>query len=40
MLTTKTIPFDLPEPGVKSIDQTGMEHVMVMDDPRHSVEQA
>ena len=38
MLTTKTIPFDLPEPGVKIavkvIDQTGMEHMMVIDDPR------
>ncbi len=38
MLTTKTIPFDLPEPGVKIavkvIDQTGMEHMTVIDDPR------
>ena len=44
MLTTKTIPFELPEPGVKIavkvIDQTGMEHMTVIDDPRHSVEQA
>ena len=38
MLTTKTIPFELPEPGVKIavkvIDQTGMEHMTVIDDPR------
>lgn len=38
MLTTKTIPFDLPEPGVKIalkvIDQTGFEHTTVIDDPR------
>ena len=38
MLTTKTIPFELPEPGVKIavkvIDQTGMEHMTVLDDPR------
>ena len=38
MLTTKTIPFELPEPGVKIavkvIDQTGMEHMTVMDDPK------
>ena len=44
MLTTKTIPFELPEPGVKIavkvIDQTGMEHMTVIDDPRNSVEKA
>ena len=38
MLTTTTIPFDLPEKGVKIavkvIDQTGMEHMTVIDDPR------
>ena len=38
MLTTKTIPFELPEPGVKIavkvIDQTRMEHMTVIDDPR------
>ena len=38
MLTTKTIPFELPESGVKIalkvIDQTGMEHMTVIDDPR------
>ena len=38
MLTTKTIPFELREPGVKIavkvIDQTGMEHMTVIDDPR------
>ena len=37
MLTTKTVPFELPEPGVKIavkvIDQTGMEHMTVIDDP-------
>ena len=42
MLTTKTIPFELPEPGVKIavkvIDQTGMEHMTVIDDPRDQVE--
>ena len=42
MLTTKTIPFELPEPGVKIavkvIDQTGMEHMTVIDDPRGIVE--
>ena len=41
MLTTKTIPFELPEPGVKIavkvIDQTGMEHMTVIDDPRNNV---
>ena len=39
MLTTKTIPFKLPAPGVKIavkvIDQTGMEHMTVIDDPRN-----
>ena len=38
MLTTKTIPFEIPAPGVKIavkvIDQTGMEHMTVIDDPR------
>ena len=38
MLTTKTIPFKLPALGVKVavkvIDQTGMEHMTVIDDPR------
>ena len=38
MLTTKTVPYELPEPGikiaVKVIDQTGMEHMTVIDDPR------
>ena len=42
MLTTKTIPFELPEPGVKIavkvIDQTGMEHMTVIDDPRNIAE--
>ena len=37
ILTTKTIPFELPAPGVKIavkvIDQTGMEHMTVIDDP-------
>ena len=37
MLTTTTIPFNLPEEGVKIavkvIDQTGMEHMTVLDDP-------
>ena len=26
--------------AVKAIDQTGMDHMTVIDDPRHSVEQA
>ena len=38
MLSTTTVPFDMPEPGVKIavkvIDQTGMEHMTVIDDPR------
>ncbi len=38
MLSTKTIPFELPVSGVKIavkvIDQTGMEHMTVIDDPR------
>ena len=38
MLTNTTIPFDLPEEGVKIavkvIDQYGMEHMTVIDDPR------
>ena len=36
MLPAKTIPFELPEPGVKVavnvIDQTGMEHMMMIED--------
>ena len=43
MLTTKTIPFELPAPGVKIavkvIDQTGMEHMTVIDDPRRLLEE-
>ena len=43
MLTTKTIPFELPTPGVKIavkvIDQTGMEHMTVIDDPRREMQQ-
>ena len=42
MLTNMTIPFDLPEEGVKIavkvIDQTGMEHMTVIDDPRNMLE--
>ena len=42
MLTNTTIPFDLPEEGVKIavkvIDQTGMEHMTVIDEPRRIVE--
>lgn len=34
MLTTKTIPFELPEPRVKAIDQTGMDHMTVFNGPR------
>ena len=38
MLTNGTIPFELPDPGVKIavkvIDQTGMEHMAVIDEPR------
>ena len=38
MQTTTTVPFDLPDPGVKIavkvIDQTGTEHMAVLDDPR------
>ena len=37
MLSTTT-PFDLPPPGVKTavkvIDQTGMEHMTVIDNPK------
>ena len=37
-LTNTTIPFDLPEEGVKIavkvIDQYGLEHMTVIDDPR------
>ena len=42
MLTNKTIPFELPEPGVKIaikvIDHTGMEHMTVIDDPRETLQ--
>ena len=42
MLTTTTIPFDLPEEGVKVavkvIDQTGMEHMTVIDDPMRLIQ--
>ena len=42
ILTNTTIPFDLPEEGVKIavkvIDQTGMEHMTVIDEPRRIVE--
>ena len=38
MLGDTTVPFELPEPGVKIavkvIDQTGTEHMAVLDDPR------
>ena len=38
MLSATTAPFELPEPGVKIavkvIDQTGTEHMAVLDDPR------
>ena len=40
MLVTKTILFELPEPGpgatiaVKAIDRTGMKHMAVLDAPR------
>ena len=43
MLVTKTIPFELPEPAakiaVKVINQTGMKHTTVLDDPRVTIEQ-
>ena len=43
MLTTQTIPFELPAPGVKIavkvIDQTGMEHMTVIDDPKRLLEE-
>ena len=42
MLSTTTIPFKLPPQGVKIaikvIDQTGMEHMTVIDDPRNMLE--
>ena len=42
MLTNTTIPFNLPEEGVKIavkvIDQYGMEHMRVIDEPRRIVE--
>ena len=38
MLSNTTVPFELPPPGVKIaikvIDQTGMEHMTVIDDTR------
>ena len=38
MQTNRAVPFDLPPEGVKIdvkvIDQTGMEHMKVIDDPR------
>ena len=41
MLTNTTIPFDLPDEGVKIavkvIDQYGMEHMTVIDEPRELV---
>ena len=41
MLTNTTVPFDLPEAGVKIavkvIDHHGMEHMTVIDDPRASL---
>ena len=41
MLTNTTIPFDLPDEGVKIavkvIDQFGMEHMTVIDEPRELV---
>ena len=43
MLTNTTIPFDLPEEGVKIavkvIDQYGMEHMTVIDDPKKMLEE-
>ena len=42
MRSMTTVPFDLPEPGVKIavkvIDQTGMEHMTVIDDPRQTLQ--
>ncbi len=44
MLVTKTILFELPEPGpgatiaVKAIDRTGMKHMAVLDAPRAIIE--
>lgn len=38
MQSAKSLPFDLPDEGVKVavkvIDVTGMEHMVVIDDPR------
>ena len=38
MQSAATVPFELPEPGikiaVKVIDQTGTEHMAVLNDPR------
>ena len=43
MLTNTTIPFDLPEEGVKIavkvIDQYGMEHMTVIDEPRYALKE-
>ena len=43
MLTNTTIPFDLPEEGVKIavkvIDQYGMEHMTVIDEPKKMLEE-
>ena len=42
MLSTTTIPFQLPPQGVKIaikvIDRTGMEHMTVIDDPTNMLE--
>ena len=42
MLTNTTVPFDLPEAGVKIavkvIDHHGMEHMTVIDDPREAIQ--
>ena len=43
MLATKTITFELREPGakiaVKVIDQAGMKHMTVLNDPQVTMEQ-
>ena len=43
ILTTKTFASELPQPGVKIavkvIDQNGMEHMTVIDDPRRLLEE-
>ena len=42
MLSTTTIPLELPPPevkiAVKVIDQTGMEHMTIVDDPRGAIQ--